>query len=135
MKEFEVNNPIVAREPFVRQAAKEFVEGHPDLQRVLNGRIEKAIDLAASGLVFDQGVMDYTPTYLVWSRSRDTFYHVQGRGETWQNCGCPDSRRGNRCQHGLAVVFALRAVKLEQQFRTKWDAIFHTGDEREEVAR
>lgn len=66
-RSFEVNNPIIAPEPFVSKAAKEFVEGRPELARALNGRIEKAIRLAASSWVFDQGVLDYTPTFLVWS--------------------------------------------------------------------
>lgn len=130
-----MNNPILAREPFVSQAAKEFIEAYPGMARALNGRIEKAIDLAASSMVFDQGVIDFAPTFFVKSLNTDASYTVQGRGETWQTCSCLDNRLGNRCQHGLAIVFALRAVQLEREFRAEWDALFHADEFSEETTR
>lgn len=60
---------------------------------------------------------------------------MQGRGETWQNCQCQDNRHGNRCQHGLAVMFALLAVELERQFQAEWDAAFDAQEAHEEMAR
>lgn len=75
-------------------------------------------------MIFDRGVVDHVPTFSIQSQRRHKFYKVQGRGETWQICSCPDNGRGYRCKHGLAVAFALRAVELEAQFRAEWEAAF-----------
>ncbi len=126
---------IICREPFIRQAAKEFVDEYPESARVLNNRIEKAIDLVESGLVVDVGVIDYTPTFAVKSQTKKIFYKVEGRGETWQICTCPDNQAGNRCKHGLAVLFALNAVTLEEEFRVEWEAAFPDEAREEEGTR
>lgn len=119
---------ILAREPFVSQAAKELPDS---FVRALNGRVVRAADLAVSGHVFYCGVIDYTPTFLVKSQTNGRFYRVQGRGETWQECECPDNQRGNRCKHGLAVWIALRAVELQKQFEFEWDQAFGAHAARE----
>ncbi len=105
--------PIICRTPFVRQAAREFVDRHPELARRLNHRIEKAIDLAETGMVYELAVVETTPTYVVKSQTNGSYYTVEGRGETWQVCTCPDNQKGNHCEHGLAILFALRSIELE----------------------
>ncbi len=119
-----MSKPIICKEPFVRQAAQEFAEKYPEATRRLNHRIEKAADLAATGMIIDLGVIDLTPTFAVRSQTSQIFYRVQGRGETWQICSCPDNQKGYHCKHGLAALFALRALELEQQFRSQWEAAF-----------
>ncbi len=130
-----MSHVIICHEPFVRQAAKEYIDHYPESARDLNHRIEKAADLAASGLVIDLGTIDYAPTFAVKSQSRNIFYKVEGRGETWQICTCPDNQKGFRCKHGLAVMFAIRARELEEEFRREWEAAFPEEARGEERTR
>ena len=99
-------NPILARQPYVRQAIQDYRARFPQHAALAGGtRIAKAEDLALSGYVMRDGC-----TFQIQSQSIALgAYFVNDQAQ----CTCPDYPRahqnGGTCKHVLASMFALDA--------------------------
>ncbi len=96
--------PILPRFKCVEDEARAFAQRFPDLAQRANGRIEKAIDLAASGFVFPT---DEPMVFYVRSQSGDGGYRVDADAGT---CECGDYTRAHVCKHRIATYLAVAAL-------------------------
>jgi len=82
----------------------QFKHRYPSEAKKANGRIEKAIEIAAAGHVKSPASRNNSHIYMVVSQSDEKYYLVD---PIQKSCTCPDaSEKHMLCKHRLAVAFS-----------------------------
>ena len=106
---------IIASVGLANELARGFRQEFPDLSHKLNGRIEKAADILASGMVSET---DTRNIWIVRSQSSPDEYYTVTNGAV--HCNCQDSAIVTYCKHTIAVYFVMQAQEFDREL-IQWE--------------
>jgi hypothetical protein len=112
--------------------AEIFRQKFPNLSRRLNGRLDAAVKILATGQIrHPDGFPDYV--YQVPSQSNPLgSYQVDTQAHT---CTCPDSGKGNLCKHRLAVGMWANSLDWYTEYQQQTLAAAAAQAKADELAR